>query len=110
MGTSAAPRGTARASAAAAANVAAGPATGKRITGIGSELDLRGLLRAFLGLEVGLLVEAGAEERGDEDGVEAHPRGVEGLGLPVEAHALDRDPVLSGLKLGLQAQEVLACF
>src|SRR6266511_4646027 len=93
MRTSAAPRCTAAASRAAAANAAARPATRERITGVGSELDLRGLLRAFLGLEVGLLVEATAEETGDEDGGEAHPRGVEGLGLFVEAHALDRDPV-----------------
>src|SRR5437773_1575165 len=107
MGTSAAPRGTASASAAAAANAAAGPATGRRITGIGSELDLRGLVRALLGLEVRLLVEARAEEGCDEDGGDAHARGVEGLGLLVEAHALDRDPVLGGLELRLEAQEVL---
>src|SRR5262245_3616753 len=70
------------------------------------EADLGRLLRGLVRLEVGLLVEAAAEEPGDDHGGEAHPLRVEGLGRVVEALALHRDPVLRPLELGLEVAEV----
>src|SRR5512143_1934200 len=69
------------------------------------EVDAGGLLGTRGGLEVGLLPHA--EEIGEEDGGEAQPARVVGLGPLVVAAALDRDAVLRALECDLQVTEVL---
>src|SRR5579862_4963033 len=71
------------------------------------ELHFRRGLGALLRLEVGLDVEAGAEEAGDQHRREALALGVEALRRLVVAHALDGDAVLGALELRLQVTEVL---
>src|SRR5438445_1590166 len=69
------------------------------------ELDLGGLCRAFLSLEVRLFLEA--EGIGQHVHGELQARRVVGLRRLVEAHPLDGDAVLRPFELCLQVAEVL---
>src|SRR6266852_7248258 len=62
--------------------------------------------RARLCLEIGLLVEAVAEEASEEGRRKTVALGVDLARRIVEAHALDRNAVLGALELRLQVAEV----